>query len=116
MTPARQSEWLSQTRRGLLEMTVLALIARASTYGYEIVTQLSEQPALAAGEGTIYPLLRRLRRDGHLETTWQESDAGPPRQYYAVTPAGRARLATLRREWLAIVESVNTLLNSEETS
>ena len=116
MNTTRQSEWLSQTRRGLLEMAVLALIERATTYGYEIVTQLSRQPALAAGEGTIYPLLRRLRRDGHLETTWQESDAGPPRQYYSLSAAGRVHLESLRREWQTIVEAVNATLNPEETS
>ncbi len=116
MSTQRQSEWLSQTRRGLLEIAVLALIERESTYGYEIVTQLSARPALAAGEGTIYPLLRRLRRDGHLETAWRESEAGPPRQYYALSAAGRAHLETLRREWQSIVESVNAALNPDESS
>ncbi len=114
MSADRQTEWLAQTRRGLLEMAVLALIGQESTYGYAIVTKLSEQPALAAGEGTIYPLLRRLRRDGLLETSWHESDAGPPRQYYELSNRGHEHLAALRNEWLAIVGAIDETLNPEE--
>ena len=99
-------EWNSQMRRGLLELCILGLLEREPGYGYEIVTRLAEAPKLAAGEGTVYPILRRLRRMGWLATFWQESDAGPPRQYYELSPQGREYLQALRHEWSELVESV----------
>ena len=111
--PQQREDWLAQVRRGLLELCVLALINRTSTYGYEIVTHLSRSPHLAAGEGTVYPLLRRLRRDGFLNTKWIESDAGPPRQYYELTQRGRARLKALHEDWAAIVDAVQLNLEPE---
>lgn len=100
------SEWQSQLRRGVLELCILSLIAGGPCYGYEIVSHLAKTPALAAGEGTVYPLLRRLKQDGWLETYWQESGTGPPRQYYRLTAAGAAALATMRREWRELVAAV----------
>ena len=100
------NDWLSQMRRGVLELCILALLEPAPSYGYEIVTRLQETPKLASGEGTVYPLLRRLRKLGWLETSWQESAAGPPRQYYRLSPAGQEYLAALRREWGELVEGV----------
>ena len=106
MTTKQREDWLAQVRRGLLELCVLALIRREPTYGYQIVTRLSYSPQLAAGEGTVYPLLRRLRRDGLLETSWKESDAGPPRQYYQLTSRGQEHLEALHGDWAAVVEAV----------
>lgn len=116
MTNRQRNEWMAQVRRGLLELCVLALIERRPTYGYELVTQLARTPQLAAGEGTVYPLLRRLRRDGLLETQWKESDAGPPRQYYALTAVGRGHFAALQHDWAAIVDAVRTNLEPENPS
>ena len=116
MGASQHTGWLSQVRRGLLELCVLALIGRSSTDGYEIVTRLGENAALAAGEGTIYPLLRRLRRDGLLATSWQESDAGPPRQYYELTTKGADHLDSLKQEWDEIVASVGTTLEPEKAN
>ena len=113
MTTKQREDWLAQVRRGLLELCVLALIDHEPTYGYEIVTRLARTPQLAAGEGTVYPLLRRLRRDGLLATQWKESDAGPPRQYYELTAAGRQHLETLHHDWAAIVDAVRINLEPE---
>ncbi|HYG60876.1 MAG TPA: PadR family transcriptional regulator [Symbiobacteriaceae bacterium] len=104
------SDWNSQVRRGVLELCILALIDREPQYGYEIVTQLAAVPQLAAGEGTIYPLLRRLKKDGWMDTFWQESVAGPPRQYYRLTPDGAAALAAMRHEWSQLAASVEKYL------
>lgn len=101
------SEWNSQVRRGVLELCILALIEKGPRYGYEIVTQLADEPQLAAGEGTVYPLLRRLRKDGWLDTFWQESAAGPPRQYYRLTPIGLSALTSMRNEWKELVQAVS---------
>lgn len=104
------SEWNSQVRRGVLELCILGLIEQGPCYGYQIVTRLAESPQLAAGEGTIYPLMRRLKKDGWVETFWQESAAGPPRQYYQLAEPGRRALAAMRSEWGALVSAVNTFI------
>ena len=101
---------LAQMRRGALEYCVLALLERRERYGFELVQTLSEVDGMVTGEGTIYPLLSRLRRDGAVETTWRESDSGPPRRYYALTPAGRRALAAFRSEWATFRSAVDRLL------
>ena len=107
------SDWNSQIRRGLLELCILALLERGPSYGYEIVTRLGKAPRLAASEGTVYPLLRRLRRFGWLETSWEESDAGPPRQYYTLSPAGSEYLKALRFEWSEMTGAVSSFLKGK---
>lgn len=105
---------MSQMRRGALEYCVLALLARREYYGFELVQELSRFDALLTSEGTIYPLLSRLRREGLVETEWRESPSGPPRKYYRLTPAGRAALAAFRQQWVAFRQAVDTLLESVE--
>lgn len=107
-------DWVSQMRRGLLELSVLALLEGEASYGYEIVNRLAAVPQLASGEGTLYPLLRRLRREGLLEAFWQESAAGPPRQYYRLTPGGRATLNRMRRQWRELAKGIGHLLDPRE--
>lgn len=103
-------DWVSQLRRGVLELCILSLIEQGPQYGYEIVTRLAETPQLAAGEGTIYPLLRRLKKEAWLETFWQESAAGPPRQYYRLTASGAEGLQRMRSEWSQLVGAVGGYL------
>jgi PadR family transcriptional regulator PadR len=117
MTQTRKTEpneWTSQLRRGVLELCVLRLLNRQESYGYEIVSTLAALGPLAAGENTVYPLLRRLKSDGHLETVSVESPAGPPRQYYRLTAAGRRRLAAIDRDWTALVEAVEDSFAKEK--
>ena len=102
-----QMDWTSQLKRGVLELCILQVLEQDASYGYQIVTTLGELGPLAAGENTVYPLLRRLKADGFLETFSQESPAGPPRQYYRLTPNGQRRLASLSEEWRAMVDAVN---------
>ncbi len=110
MTAAAQTELAPQWRRGVLELCVLKLLDDGASYGYEIVTTLNTLGPLAAGENTIYPLLRRLKADGQLETFTAESPAGPPRQYYRLTDRGRQRVAALEREWAEMVQAVDQCL------
>lgn len=100
------TEWTSQVRRGVLELCVLQLLRRGPSYGYEIVTTLDGLGPLAAGENTVYPLLRRLRAEGLLETFMRESPAGPDRQYYQLTTEGRKRVTALAKEWSAMANAV----------
>lgn len=110
------TEWTSQLRRGVLELCVLSILRAKESYGYEIVTTLATFPPLSAGENTIYPLLRRLKTDGSLETFAVDSPAGPPRQYFRLTRAGRARLATLEIEWTDMARAVGRCLKEGNAS
>lgn len=100
----------SQLRRGALEFCVLALLRDSERYGVEIVRTLGEADGLVTTEGTLYPLLSRLRKEGVVETTWRESPAGPPRRYYRLTPEGRTQLDAFVMEWNRFRDSVDTLL------
>jgi PadR family transcriptional regulator, regulatory protein PadR len=102
-----QADWTSQLRRGVLELCILRIVSHEASYGYEIVTRLESLGPLAAGENTVYPLLRRLKAERHLDTFTVDSPAGPPRQYYRVTGQGQRRLAALEIEWDAMVHAVD---------
>lgn len=110
------SDWNSQLRRGVLELCVLRTLRDEPSYGYEIVTTLQTLGPLAAGENTVYPLLRRLKVDRHLETFARDSPTGPPRQYYRLTASGRRRLASLEAEWDAMVQAVDRHATAKEVS
>ena len=94
--------WLVQARKGLLELCVLNALSRGECYGYELCRQLEEVPGLGVTEGTLYPLLYRLRLAGLVSTRLEESSDGPVRKYYQLTPTGRetARLMNEHMERL----------------
>jgi PadR family transcriptional regulator PadR len=101
---------ISQLRRGVLEFCVLALLGDGERYSYELVRALADADGLVTTEGTLYPLLGRLRRDGVVDTTWRESPSGPPRRYYRLTPDGHVALAGFVIEWTRFRDSVDALL------
>ena len=102
---------LSQLRRGALEYCVLGLLGREERYGFELVRSLGAIDGMVTGEGTLYPLLSRLQKDGRLASTWRESDTGgPPRKYYAITAKGRRALEEFTTEWTRFRETVDTIL------
>jgi PadR family transcriptional regulator PadR len=105
----------TQLRRGVLEHCVLAVLARSPEYAFEMVRRLSAVDGLVTSEGTIYPLLSRLSRDGLVSTTWQPSDAGPPRKYYDLTAAGRRALDAFVAEWSTFTDGVDDLLRQAGT-
>ena len=107
MADGTSTDWTSQLRRGVLELCVLRLLGERASYGYEIVSTLEAFGPLAAGENTVYPLLRRLKGEKLLETFTAESSAGPPRLYYRLTAVGRRRLDALDEEWGALVRAVS---------
>jgi PadR family transcriptional regulator, regulatory protein PadR len=111
MVPAQDRTGLiAQMRRGALEYCVLALLATRERYGFELVQDLAEVDGMVTTEGTIYPLLTRLRKDGEVETFWRESSSGPPRRYYRITPVGSESLKGFRSEWAIFRSAVDTLL------
>jgi PadR family transcriptional regulator len=92
---------------------VLALLRDGERYGFELVRTLSAVDGLVTSEGTIYPLLTRLRREQLVTTFWRESEAGPPRRYYRLTDAGEAALSDFTKEWTRFRDAVDTLLMEE---
>jgi len=103
---------LPQLRRGVLEYCVLALLRDSPRYGFDLVQALGERGGLLTSEGTIYPLLARLRRAELVSTTWQESTSGPPRRYYSLTPSGRTALGAFVTEWSRFRDGVDAVLAS----
>lgn len=101
---------LSQLRRGALEFCVLAMLVPEERYAFDIVRSLAEVDGMVTAEGTLYPLLSRLSKDGRVSTRWRDSDAGPPRKYYAITPAGREALGQFISEWRRFRDAVESLL------
>lgn len=105
---------LTQLRKGVLEYCVLALLQHGPSYGIDLAKRLGQHTALFASEGTLYPLLSRLRRQGWVESSWQESTSGPPRRYYQLTDDGRAALATFATAWKLFSQDVRDVLDEEE--
>lgn len=93
-------------RKGVLEYCILSIINRNEVYASDILDVLKDAHLLVV-EGTVYPLLTRMKNEGLLSYRWQESTGGPPRKYYALTDAGKELLEQLHTEWLAINQSVN---------
>ena len=95
-------------RKGLLEFLILRIIAADQVYVADILQRLASTE-FATQEGTLYPLLSRMRRDGLLDYEWRESDAGPPRKYYRLTSAGQAQLSELNDYWQQINATVQQM-------
>ncbi|WP_448059812.1 PadR family transcriptional regulator [Cellulomonas hominis] len=106
-----QEAVLTQLRKGVLEYCVLACLRARPAYGLELAARLTESHLLAS-EGTLYPLLSRLRRQGWVETTWQESTTGPPRRYYQLTDEGVAALTAFAATWYPFAEDVDVILEA----
>lgn len=107
MVAPKQEALIAQLRRGTLQFCVLALLADEERYGFDLVRALGEVDGMVTSEGTIYPLLSRLRREGLVETTWRESTSGPPRRYYRLTGEGRAALGSFTTEWKTFRDAVD---------
>ena len=98
----------SQMRKGMLEYCILLLLRQKPAYANEIISRLKEADMIVV-EGTLYPLLTRLKNDGLLRYEWQESTQGPPRKYYALTADGQAALDQLDTAWQELARTVNYL-------
>jgi PadR family transcriptional regulator PadR len=101
--------WTTQLRKGLLELCILNIVGRSRVYGYDIVKQLRDVDALVVSEGTIYPILSRLKRDGLVRTSLEESPAGPARKYYELTRRGEQLLAEMNGYWDVLTRGISDL-------
>lgn len=100
-----------QFKKGVLELCVLAVLDTKDCYGYELVNEISKD--IDISEGTIYPLLRRIKSDGFVTTYLQESQQGPPRKYYRITDLGKNTKEKLESEWLDFVITVSNVLKTQ---
>jgi PadR family transcriptional regulator PadR len=101
-------EKFASIRKGLLEFLILKIVVADKVYAADILERLSETE-FATREGTLYPLLSKMRRDGLLDYEWQESDAGPPRKYYELTAKGKSQLADLNAYWKQLNATITQL-------
>ena len=97
-----------QFKKGVLELCVLAVLFKRDCYGYELVNEISKN--IEISEGTIYPLLKRLKDERYFTTYLEESQEGPPRKYYSLTDLGKKTKKELEKEWKAFVEGVNNII------
>jgi len=108
--PEPADKWEVQLRKGCLELAILAVLWSERLYGLQIMRQLAEGSGLVVPEGTVYPLLSRLKGEGLLSSEWVEADAGHPRKYYRLTAAGRRRVVEMARFWENFSASLDDLL------
>ena len=107
--------WSTQLRKGMLELCVLNAIKSKSLYGYDIVRKLRDIRGLVISEGTIYPILSRLKREGFVTTTLKESVEGPARKYYELTTKGEGILRQMNSYWKDIKTGADMLRGTEES-
>ena len=98
---------ITQLRKGILELAVMGVLYHERHYGYSLVRVLSESGSISLKEGTVYPILARLDRDGLVRSEWVESDQGPPRKYYEMTSSGRQLFDELSQEFGLLVSLVH---------
>src|SRR6202167_1350048 len=103
-------KWEVQLRKGCLELAILAALWDGRRYGLEILRRLESDSDLIVSEGTVYPLLSRLKALGLVRSEWVESDAGHPRKYYALTAAGKRRSREMARIWSRFSSGMSRLL------
>ena len=101
-----------QLKKGTLELCVLSLLSRADMYGFELVGKISSE--IKVSEGTIYPLLKRIKDEGYVTTYLRESNEGPPRKYYNITGHGKTTLKSLAVQWNEMVSGINNILREGE--
>jgi PadR family transcriptional regulator PadR len=111
LSAENSEKWEVQLRKGSLELAILAALWNGRLYGLEILRELESKSDLVVVEGTVYPLLNRLRALALVESEWVESDSGHPRKYYRLTPAGRQRALEMVRIWSKFSTRMNNLLS-----
>ena len=109
-SPDPMDKWEVQLRKGCLELAILGSLWEGRQYGLEILRRLERDSELVLSEGTVYPLLSRLKSDGLLESEWVEAEAGHPRKYYRLTRTGKRRAVQMARLWSRFSASLGELL------
>jgi PadR family transcriptional regulator PadR len=108
--PAPTDNWETQIRKGWLELAILASLWKERLYGLDIIRRLDDHSDLPLAEGTIYPILGRLKRDGLIDSEWVEAETGHPRKYYWLTASGRRRAAAMARYASTFLGRIDSLI------
>ena len=103
-------KWESQVRKGTLDFLILLFLRQKEYYGYELIKVVKEAAKLEISEGTIYPLLNRLKKEELIASRWREMDAGIPRKYYQITEKGTSALAAMSHSWQQFAASLRRLM------
>jgi len=103
-------KWETQVKKGILDFIILLLLRERSQYGYELLEYIKEKTGYDMAEGTIYPLLNRLKDDGLIDSKWVEMETGMPRKYYSITAAGLSGLESMKTFWISLVNNLEKLL------
>ncbi|MFS1702561.1 PadR family transcriptional regulator [Alteromonas sp. AMM-1] len=106
----QHAKWDAQLRKGTLELAVLAALEGKQKYGLELLNQFQQFETLQITEGTLYPLLDRLKREGILTASWIQQGEQRPRKYYSLTEAGAQKLGFLKQRWISTVADLNSIL------
>jgi PadR family transcriptional regulator PadR len=106
----RSTHWETQLRKGCLEMAILASLWQSRLYGLEVLRELSGKSQLDIAEGTLYPILSRLKAEGLLQSEWVEAEAGHPRKYYWLTASGRRRAREMAEAWSEFAANLSALI------
>lgn len=107
-----QEAWVSQNRKGVIELAVMGLLAQERMYGSQLVDRLAVHEGLEITAGTVYPLLSRLKRAGVIESMWEESPVGPPRKYYRLTTSGIEALERMSADWRMVAGAISSILEA----
>ncbi len=102
-------KWSSQVRKGTLEFILLLFVQKKEYYGYELIEDVKQVLAADLSEGTLYPMLNRLQKEGLITSEWREMGSGVPRKYYTITPIGAQSLDAMKKEWLKISFAIQKL-------
>jgi PadR family transcriptional regulator PadR len=105
------SRWKSQIKKGLLEYMIMLILKTKPCYGYELIADINRMAGMEIAEGTIYPLLNRLKKENLLKSEWIEKEVGIPRKYYQLTPEGIEQLKVMQNYMESLNESITQLMN-----
>ena len=105
--------WISQMRKGVVELCIMAILHEGEAYGYQLIQKLADVKGLAITESTIYPILSRLTKEGYIQVRVASSYTGPPRRYYRLASSGISRLEQMEKYWKDIKLSIDELLKGE---
>ncbi len=103
-------KWKSQVRKGVLEFVILLVLQKKEYYGYELIKQIKELTEIDVSEGTIYPLLNRLKNAELISSKWVEFETGVPRKYYTITDAGKDAVKNMKESWMNLNFSIQKLM------
>ena len=101
--------WFSQVKKGTLSYIILIILDDREYYGYELVQEIKMHTTLEVAEGTLYPLLNRLKAEGIVDSKWIEQESGIPRKYYTLTDTGKATLTEMKKMWSALGNAINKI-------